>query len=238
LYVQVGLNPIYFQFYTPECQDPIHAPFNRPTLAGVLTGYDLTIPNEEFWELYIRRHGDNYNKVKLACVFEKNGEPKAPIAGLASKMYQIELGEEIKPIQSITVPENGDMITDSQSLLDAVNSAGGDVETISLKIHTSRIDCSSLSTIDFSLFYKLSNLVFIGDDLQCIQIMQFNEDTTLIFINSENDSNSGRRLQSSSVKKIEVIDKPIGSLIIGNNLFNNYIYEVTIKSIFFCCKDG
>ena len=228
----MGINPNYFQFYSPECEDPIHSPFDRPTFAGVLTGYDLTTVNEEFWEIYIRRHGNNYNKVKLACVFEKDGVPKAPIAGIASKMYQIEVAEEIKPIQSIIVLEKGDMITDTQSLLDAVISAGGNVNSISLRIPSSRIDCSSVSLIDFSLFYKLSDLVFLGSDLPCINNMQFNEGVNLAFINPDNND-SGRRLQSTtSVQKIEIIDKNIGSIMIGNYLFNNKIYELLIKGIF------
>ena len=227
----MGINPNFFQFYSPECEDPIHSPFSRPTFAGVLTGYNLTAVNEEFWEIYIRRHGDNYNKVKLACVFEKNGVPKAPIAGIASKMYQIEVAEDIKPIQSITVPENDDMITDTQSLLNAVVSAGGSDKSISLRIPSSRIDCSSVSPMNFSLFYKLSDLVFLGSDLPCINMMQFNEGVNLAFINPDSND-SGRRLQSTtSVQKIEIIDKDIGSIMIGNNLFNNRIYELTIKGI-------
>ena len=132
LYVQVGLHPYHVQLHTPDCQDPIRAGFDRPTFAGVLTGYNMTIPNEEFWEMYIRRHGDNYNKVKLACVFEKcteNGcEQRPPFAGLASKMYQIEVVGEIKPIGTVEIPASGDtMITDTESLKQVIEAAGGSI---------------------------------------------------------------------------------------------------------------
>ena len=54
LYVQVGIHPLYYQFYTPECEDPIHAGYIKPNLAGVLTGYNFDREGKEYWELYIR----------------------------------------------------------------------------------------------------------------------------------------------------------------------------------------
>ena len=233
VYVQIGVHPTYFQFYTPDCQDPVHAGFNRPTFAGVLTGYDLTTVNEEFWELYIRRHEDNYNKVKLACVFEKNGEQRAPFAGLASKMYQIDLAGEIKPVNRVDIPESGNMIVDTESLKQAVQDAGGneDEEIKSIKLPLNRVDCSSFSTIDFSSFVNLVNLIVVADDPMCLMVMKYPEGVNLVIVEDDNSS-SIRRLQSDVVKELNFIGAQMGSILFGNNLFNNYNYKIHIESRF------
>ena len=238
LYVQVGLHPYHVQLHTPDCQDPIRAGFDRPTFAGVLTGYNMTIPNEEFWEMYIRRHGDNYNKVKLACVFEKcteNGcEQRPPFAGLASKMYQIEVVGEIKPIGPVEIPASGDtMITDTESLKQIIEEAGGSTtEVQSIKLPLNRIDCSSLAEIDFSSFTSLVDLIVVGDDPTCLASMVFNENVNLIFVPAEDSSSSGRRLEGESVavKELKFVNSPLGSIMFGNNLFNKDNYNIRIES--------
>ena len=212
LYVQIGVHPNYFQFYTPDCQDPVRMPFNRPTYAGIVTGYDLSTVNEEFWELYIRRHGDNYNKVNLACMFEKDGVQKAPIAGIVSKMYQIELTGEIKPVNRVDIPESGNMIVDTESLKQAVQDAGGnnDEAINSIKLPLNRVDCSSFSTIDFSSFANLINLIVIADDPTCLMVMQTNPGVNIIIISDS--VSSVRRLQSVAVKELNFVGAQMGSI--------------------------
>ena len=195
----------------------------------MLTGYNLTTLNEEYWEVYLRRHGEYNNKVNLACVFEKDGVQKTPIAGIASKMYQIEINDDLKPMNQVEISEDGDKITDSQSLYQAFIDAGGDADTVSIKLPLSRIDCSSNTPIDFSSFSKLSNLVLMGDDPTCISMMEFNEDVNLVIVNPTQRS-SGRRLSTSSVKELNFIGSKMGSLLIGNYLFKNQNYKIRIES--------
>ena len=199
----------------------------------------MTIPNEEFWEMYIRRHGDNYNKVKLACVFEKcteNGcEQRPPFAGLASKMYQIEVVGEIKPIGPVEIPVSGDtMITDTESLKQIIEEAAGGsaTEVQSIKLPLDRIDCSSLAEIDFSDFTSLVDLIVVGDDPTCLASMVFNENVNLIFVPAEDSSSSERRLEGESVavKELNFINSPMRSIMFGKTLFNNYNYNIRIES--------
>ena len=203
-------------------------PFNRPTFAGVLTGYDLTTVNEEFWELYIRRHGDNYNKVNLACMFEKDGVQKAPVAGIVSRMYQIELTGEIKPVTRVIIPEPGFKITNTETLEQAVQDAGGNKDATSIELPLNRVDCSSFSIIDFSPFVNLVNLIVITDDPTCLMVMQYPEGVNMIIVGA--DSTSGRRLQSTAVKELNFIGAQVGSILFNNNLFNNYNYKIHIES--------
>lgn len=102
VYVQLGLNPNYFQFYTPLAEDPIKAGYDRPSYAGVLTGYNFTQEDLEYWKVYIRRHtppsgsaseGLNYNYVKVAAVFKKNGIEVNPFAGITSMAINIVVTE-------------------------------------------------------------------------------------------------------------------------------------------------
>ena len=95
----MGIHPLYYQFYTPACEEPIHAGYMKPNLAGVLTGYNFDKEGKEYWELYIRRHGGGENnKVKLGCMFEKNGILQPPAAGIASKIYKIVKGNDLSPV--------------------------------------------------------------------------------------------------------------------------------------------
>ena len=199
----------------------------------------MTIPNEEFWEMYIRRHGDNYNKVKLACVFEKcteNGcEQRPPFAGLASKMYQIEVVGEIKPIGTVEIPASGDtMITDTESLKQVIEAAGGSTNEVqSIKLPLDRIDCSSPdTTIDFSDFTSLVDLIIVGDVPTCLASMVFNENVNLIFVPAEDSSSSERRLEGESVavKELNFINSPMRSIMFGKYLFNKDNYNIRIES--------
>ena len=98
VYVQLGLNPNYYQFHSPSAEDPITAGYWKPSYAGVLTGYDFTNENKEFWEVYIRRHkySDNVNNnyVRVGAVFEKNGEEVNPFAGITSMAFTVRVTKE------------------------------------------------------------------------------------------------------------------------------------------------
>lgn len=106
MYVEVGLHPMYFQFYSPECADPVHAGYIRPSFAGVLTGYNLNTAGSEYWELYIRRHGDNFNKVNLACKFYNTADnsPRPPFAGMSSRVYVVEVATAPVVTEAPTAP--------------------------------------------------------------------------------------------------------------------------------------
>ena len=179
--------------------------------------------------MYIRRHGDKYNKVHLACVFEKNGEQRPPFAGLASKMYQIDLEGDIKPVNRIDISESGDKITDTQSLIQAIKEAGGDEYSTSILLPLDRVDCFS-STIDFSSYDQLAKLILVGDDPTCSVFMQYPPGMDLVFIGSS----SGRRLQASidTVKELN-FGVQVGSVMFSNNLFNKYDYNIHIGSKYF-----
>ena len=227
--MQIGVNPLYFQFYTPNCQDPVHVGFKRPTFAGVLTGYDLSTVNEEFWELFIRRHGEDNNKVKLACVFEKDGEQKPPFAGIASKMYQVNV-LDTEPVGYVDVSSEGSVLSSSQLLNDEIDRNGGGSNLCTLTIPTSRLDCS----LHYDLtddYPNLKTLILQGDDaITCLTSFSFSDDVSIAFASGQS---SNRRLQSAEIENKEVIydGLNIGSLLIGNNMFNNYNYHITIKSM-------
>ena len=188
--------------------------------------------NEEFWEIYLHRHGDHNNKLKLACVFEKDGEQKAPFAGIASKMYKVEI-DNLQPVNEIEVSQAGNKISDTQSLYQAVIDAGGDSDVISIKLPLDRIDCSSNTPIDFSSFDKLSTLALMGDDPSCIPMIEFNEDVNLVFVNPDSSSSLGRRLQSNVVRELNFVGSKVRSINIGNNMFNTINYKLRIESTLF-----
>ena len=61
--------------------------------------------------------------------------------------------------------------------------------------------------------------------------MQFNDNVNLIFAPTEDSSSSGRRLEgeSNAVKEIKFVGSPMRSIMFGNNLFNNYNYNIHIE---------
>ena len=232
MYVQIGVNPLYFQFYTPDCQNPIHAGYDRPTFAGVLTGYDFSKENEEFWELYIRRHGEGNNKVKLACVFEKctkdGCEQRPPFAGIASKMYQIDVFNT-EPDGYAEIPSEGETITTSEALIKLINEHRSSDEVHMITIPTDRLDCNN--QYDLTSFDKLNNLVLQGESaIECLASISFVDGVNIVL--SSGPSSSTRRPQTTPVEEKELVFDGLnaGSLVIGNNLFNDYNYKLTIKS--------
>ena len=100
VYVQLGLHPSFFQFHSPNVEDPITAGYGRPTFAGVLTGFNFTVEDEAYWEVYIRRHKlegvytNNY--VRVGGVFMKKGKEADPFAGITSNAITIEVTDASK----------------------------------------------------------------------------------------------------------------------------------------------
>ena len=64
VYVEVGVDPYAYQLYSKYSTQPLSASYNRPTIAGVLTGYTVDGDNS-YWEMYTRRHGANNNEVRI-----------------------------------------------------------------------------------------------------------------------------------------------------------------------------
>lgn len=91
VYSEVGLDATYYQQYGPKAPEPLHSCFSEPTMAGVVTGYDLSTRNvkKDYWEMFFRRHYNketNYNKVKL---FVNWGGKLS--CGITSVTYKIDL---------------------------------------------------------------------------------------------------------------------------------------------------
>ena len=91
MYSEVGLDATYYQQYGPNSPEPLHSCFSEPTMAGVVTGYDLSTKNvkKDYWEMFFRRHYNkekNYNRVKL---FVNWGGKLS--CGITSVTYSIDL---------------------------------------------------------------------------------------------------------------------------------------------------
>lgn len=232
---------MYFQFYSPNCEHPVHAGYTRPSFAGVLTGYNMTTSGEEYWELYIRRHGDNYNRVNLACVFEKDGQLQTPFAGIASKMYQITV-ENTEPVERVVITDQGSKITSTAELVAAVEALQGDSGLIYLAIYLDRLDCSEGNTIDIVTSYPvLKELTLVlGDDYTCLLngFETINYDDNIGFTMpsvEEFEGTTARRLveyadvSSLTEATLSFVGKSITSLKLGSNLFGGFNYELIIK---------
>lgn len=117
MYVQLALDPLYYQFYTPNCDIMKSAYYieetktTRPTIAGVLTGLDFTETNtKKYWEVYIRRHSngtaiDFGNRVKITdgiwdennnYLTKRDGTKYKPFAGITANAYSITVDAEAK----------------------------------------------------------------------------------------------------------------------------------------------
>ena len=53
VFVEVGIHPYFFMFHSEKAEDPIHVGYGNPTVAGVLTGFDASVPEKEYWEVFI-----------------------------------------------------------------------------------------------------------------------------------------------------------------------------------------
>lgn len=92
LYVQVGIDSVYYQHYGHSAAHPLHACFGEPNMAGVLVGCHLVEASnstENYWDVYFRRHGENYNEVKMLVDLSENSKLTC---GMGAVVYSINLG--------------------------------------------------------------------------------------------------------------------------------------------------
>ena len=242
IYIQIGIHPKYYQFYSPLADEPIHAGYIRPSYAGVLTGYNLATKNEEYWEVYIRRHGANYNKVKVACKFEKNGEPQLPFGGLSSKMYHF-IVTDTQPANRVELKlENGQQISTTEELEKLVEEITGTKECYeeSVVLFVELLDCNrATDMIEIaSAFPKMTSLILVGNEDQDYSCLDFFSSNTLEeFIDMTPEEYAGiptttRRLEEIDTlaeKTIEFVGKSLISIKYGSNKYNNYRYNFVIK---------
>lgn len=64
LYAEFALNPYSLQLHCSSSIAPISHSYYRYTVAGVITGFQVT-SDYKYWTVYIRRHGANNNIVKV-----------------------------------------------------------------------------------------------------------------------------------------------------------------------------
>ena len=225
----MGIHPLYYQFYTPQCEEPIHAGYIKPNLAGVLTGYDFQTLGKESWELYIRRHGGGENnKVKLGCMFEKNGIPQPPAAGIVSKIYRIEKGEDLSPVgrAKLSAKTLGEKITTTdafkQVFTEVILKEENQVEE--LVIDTNVFNCSSVSSgerINLNTILKEANtktLIMDGNNnFDCVNMDELEVDYVETDDDEEGEEETGRRLAASEPKRFE--KKKFLSITIGKNKY-------------------
>lgn len=92
LYVQVGIDSVYYQHYGRSAAHPLHACFGEPNMAGVLVGCHLVEASnstQNYWDVYFRRHGENYNEVKMLVDLSENSKLTC---GMGAVVYSINLG--------------------------------------------------------------------------------------------------------------------------------------------------
>ncbi len=226
---------MYYQFYTPKCEDPIHAGYIKPNLAGVLTGYDFQTLGKESWELYIRRHGgEENNKVKLGCMFEKDGIPQPPAAGISSKIYRIEKGDNLNPVGRaiVTLPEGTEPVTTQYDFEVIFNTTVNADNSEEIVLDSNLFDCSRDNKFDINgllNYYDTKKLIMVGDnDFSCVNMDELEVD----YVEADDETTgSGRRLAASEPKRFE--NKRFLSITIGKNKYKKQ--SLYIKSIISIC---
>ena len=247
MYVQLGLNPNYYQFHSPSAEDPITAGYWKPSYAGVLTGYDFTKENNEYWEVYIRRHtpptGDmNYNYVRVGAVFEKKGMLRNPFAAISSMAVSIDVEVEDRDSSSedgnkvIEFPKDRlSSVTDQASfeaLADTIisESQGTTNQLVRREeIETVIIYLEPLLTnnVNFALkdvFSSLRTLVVDDEMIYDVwQVFQDCWDSEYVFV--KQSDLSGRRLDDNIVLKDVIVTGKLKVLSFGVNSapYNNLI---------------
>lgn len=248
LYVQVGINPTYYQFHSPNSEEPIHSGHDQPTHCGVLTGYDLRNKGNEFWEIFIRRHGENYNRVKLGCVFEKNGVMQIPFAGITTKMIEIAV-ENTNPYQyEVVLKRYGEKIKTTQELKEYAERYNYTSDTQSIVLYEDLFDCSNNNYIPiyevFNANQAVHKITIVGGDIlldfTCLDVQNPVKEVDLTFISVEEyESEGGRRLGDLTLTEIDLLPSHdldfanpfIRRLRFGNNLFNDKKYDLEISSM-------
>ena len=90
LYVQVGIDPLYYQLYGPKAEEPLHACFGEPNMAGVLVGYNFASYDnsaDNYWVMYARRHGTGYNEVKIRVDLTHKEDTSGGASAVADTEY-------------------------------------------------------------------------------------------------------------------------------------------------------
>ena len=148
---------------------------------------------------------------------------------LSFLLFIVTTSDTIDSLSIIDIPESGSKITDTDTLVQIVTAAGGNMNTLSLRVPMERIDCNSNSIIDFSFFTKLNTLHLVINDHICLSALKFNDNLNL-FLHKSNSSN-GRRLESSrSVLEVYFFNQPIAAINLTQDLFNG-INRFRVESI-------
>lgn len=256
VYVQLGLNPNYFQFYTPLAEDPIKAGYYRPSYAGVLTGYNFTQEDLEYWKVYIRRHtppsgsaseGLNYNYVKVAAVFKKNGIEVNPFAGITSMAISI----------VVTKPDHdGGLVEGTVVQMNLIGKLDGVQSEADLKARVDKIITESASSSDsyasrdkiiavtldpevlyhngienisiLEVFHLLKSITIPDTalDYAYLVFIDFWDIDEISFVSS--GSSSGRRLDDSDLKNLTITGQ-MTKLTFGANTMQQWNLNVSGK---------
>lgn len=229
LYVQLGLHPLYYQFYTPKCEEPIHAGYIKPNLAGVLTGYNFDKEGEEYWEVYIRRHNSE-NKVNVACMFEKEGLLQPPAAGIASKIYRIEKDSDLSPVKrtKFTLSSNNNQKVSTQQEFEQLYKKimdDANVNEEEVILDSSLFNCGEEEINVNHLFNNTKKIVIVGEnDFSCLNMDELEID--YVELDEEElegglgeGSLSGRRLSPTTPEPKKYDNKKFLSITIGKNKY-------------------
>ena len=109
VYVELGLDPKYMMFHSTKVEAPIHVGYERPSFAGVLTGYDARDPYNQYWNVFIRRH-DNVARDKTPSPYnnlvrvDMIQSLDTPFAGINAKAYVMCLNAEDATVPPTAAP--------------------------------------------------------------------------------------------------------------------------------------
>ena len=246
--MQVGLNPKFFQFHEPGCEHAVHAGHDRPTYAGVLTGIQLpslenggfsgneyTPDGYEFWEMYIRRHGNGYNYVRLNCTLQKWNkttgalEWNQPFAGLASKMYRVVVPGKLAT-QPITITSDSGAPMDNNQLIEAIEDAiekanfpDSETDTSTIVIDSKALDCSK--SYNVTSVNGISNLII--NDPRCI----IDTTGTLTYVNPEQVESLS---PDNTPIELNYVDLSVRGISFASEFYQDTLFRIRIESRLTC----
>lgn len=214
-----------------------------------MTGYDFSVKGKEFWEIYIRRHGDNYNRVKLGCVFEKDGTMQIPFAGVTTKMIEIAV-ENTNPYKEEVVlkydESSIDKITNTTQLLEYLEKNGYTSDTKRVVLYERLFDCTNGSINIYDVFtpnHEVDNITIVIDDgmlaFGCLFANEPGKDMDLTITNEEEYENKvSRRLEDTDFSEIDGYSEKtytfsnqyLRNLKLGNNIYNDKKNNLVISS--------
>lgn len=251
MYVQLALDPLYFQFYSPNHSlypdqaayyDPNADPKTRPTFAGVLSGYDFTDAAHPFWEVYIRRHTKDYNCVHLnPCFKRKDGSNNQPFAGITSQAYSITVTDEAKdhgkdPADTDKCAAFSDLISTTDHLRAYAEACGLNTNAESLIIDVKVMNMEDGWTeVDFkNVFNNLKSITFLCSEGEEDAVFDNAMEALIDFEGSLTiqKRDGGRRLEDvlPTVEKERVFKGKLTKVTIGEGLFNTNQYVVIVSS--------